>query len=126
MSALNISTIEERLALLLASLAEDVEPDEEAPTEAAQAALRRLLVEGAAQTEDGLPFRFPAISTSGQGELSCQWRCEEKTVLLLVGPEGQSALHWMRLKNRRVVQTHSTPEPGPGEIAEVMRCLQLR
>src|SRR5688572_11605651 len=91
-----------RIRQRMAHLSADLEEDEIAPSEAAQRACQSHLTELAARLSSGAGLSLPHISTSGQGDLSCEWRDREKVLVALFSPAGAMSLHAMELIDGRV------------------------
>ena len=113
--------IVERLHRRLDSLSQEVEEDETPPTEAARARCIEHFRNAAAELAPGEGFLFPAISTTGRGELSCQWRDDDRTLVATISPSGNLSLHQMRFENGRVVEQSNIAEATSKELFDALQ-----
>src|SRR5947209_7759546 len=91
----NIGTVRERIERRLKYLSDELEPEEMPPSEAAKRSCTRLLADTAARMPVVDRFPFPHISTSGEGDLSCEWARETYVIIALISPRGATAIHEM-------------------------------
>jgi len=80
---------EEGLRRRLAALAEDVDCDEIAPTEAATASLFEAMRAAAAGVGEATR---PGVSTLGGGDLQCFWSQDGRHLSLAIAPTGERRL----------------------------------
>jgi hypothetical protein len=111
----------ERLHRRLHSLSQEVEEDETLPTEAARTRCIEYFRNVAAGLSPGESLPFPAISTTGRGELSCQWRGADSTLVATVSPTGNLSLHQMCLEQGRVVEQGKIAEATSQELLEALQ-----
>lgn len=84
----------------LAAIAEDVAPDELAPTPEARGALLEVvgfLLE--VRTLLGIEAPLPHLSSLGGGDLECAWMRSERNLFLSIGPSGERVLQRVHLNN---------------------------
>src|SRR5262249_3179035 len=120
-SAAKEHPVVELLHRRLHSLSEEVEEDETPPTEAARARCVEYFRDAAARFSLGESLPFPAISTTGRGELSCQWRGDDITLVATISPTGNVSLHQMRLEQGRVVERRNIAEATSQEFFEALQ-----
>jgi hypothetical protein len=116
-------TIAERLKRRLARLSQDLEPDEVPPAEAAQHQCLEKLAAAADSTPPGRVFPFPHIGTAGEGDLSCEWRANERIILLLIAPSGDMAMHQMEMAAGQVSVWQTVSQPTPEDVLAAVEWL---
>jgi hypothetical protein len=112
----DVIAVRNRVERRLEYLADELEPGEAPPSEAAQQACIRILTAIAERMPVGSPFPLPHISTNGEGDLSCEWPGDGCTVIALITAGGVVALHEMRLKAGRVVEHRTTADPAAADL----------
>jgi hypothetical protein len=110
-------SVAERAARRLEILSQDLEFGEIAPTAEAGRTCRDYLAAAASGMRLVPSFPFPHISTGGEGDLSCEWRGSERSLIALISPSGEMAIHRATIKDGRTLSS----EVVPGATIEDLR-----
>jgi len=115
------SPLAKRLRDRLARLSGDLEEGEMPPTEAAVQKCEETLVAAADHLPTDRPFPFPHLTTAGVGDLSCEWRKDDRLVLLFISAQGEACLYRVTLAGTQVV----TREPiAPASADELLIAIE--
>jgi hypothetical protein len=117
-------TLTERLRDRLARLVGDLEEGELPPTEAATGRCTEMLLEAADRMSAGRRLPFPHFSSGGQGDLSCEWRVEDRIVLLFISARGDTCLYQMTLGGAHVATRSTIESPSVEEIVAALEWLK--
>jgi hypothetical protein len=118
-----IQALAERAKNRLARLAQDVDEEELPPTEDAQRACLDLLTAAASAIAPGRSFPFPHLSTAGEGDVSCEWRGENRVVVAVISPAGVASVYRFEMSNGRALEREILSEPTAEALGRTIEWL---
>lgn len=118
-----VSRVRKHIDDRVSGLINDLEQDDIAPTAAARLACADILVSVEAECLSPDPLPCPAITTSGDGSLHCQWHERTHRVFLSVDASGLARLFTAEVIVGRTMNSRTITNPSPAQMADALRLL---